>query len=74
MSAAYTIDQRWLRNRFGFTSADVRVAGRNLFMWTDYKGLDPEANLGGAEFLTQGLDYFNNPQSRALVLSITLNR
>ena len=52
----------------------MRVAGRNLNTWTDYTGADPEANIGGAEFLTQGLDYFNNPQSRSFVLSLTLNR
>ena len=58
----------------GFSSMDLRVAGRNLHTWTKYKGLDPEANLGGAEFLTQGLDYFNSPQVRSLVLSVGFNR
>ena len=74
LSAAYTFDQPWVRSRLGLTSFDLRVAGRNLATWTDYTGLDPEANIGGAEFLTQGLDYFNNPQSRSFVLSFTLNR
>ncbi len=58
----------------GFSSIDLRVAGRNLKTWTKYKGLDPEANLGGAEFLTQGLDYFNSPQVRSLVISLGFNR
>lgn len=58
----------------GFSSIDIRIAGRNLHTWTNYKGLDPEANLGGAEFLTQGLDYFNNPQVRSFVLSLSFNR
>ena len=58
----------------GFSSIDLRVAGRNLKTWTKYKGLDPEANLGGAEFLTQGLDYFNNPQVRSFVISLSFNR
>lgn len=74
LGVTYTLDQRWLHNLIGFSSADVRVAGRNLKTWTKYKGLDPEANLGGAEFLTQGLDYFNNPPTRSFVLSISLNR
>jgi TonB-linked SusC/RagA family outer membrane protein len=58
----------------GFSSIDVRLAGRNLHTWTKYTGLDPEANLGGAEFLTQGLDYFNNPQARSFVVSFSFNR
>ncbi|MHB1223048.1 MAG: SusC/RagA family TonB-linked outer membrane protein [Gemmatimonadaceae bacterium] len=73
LSVAYTFDQPWV-SRTGFNTLDLRVAGRNLAMWTDYTGLDPEANLGGAEFLTQGLDYFNNPFTRSLVVSLTFNR
>jgi len=74
LSLAYTLDQRWVRSLTGFSSADLRIAGRNLHTWTRYTGFDPEANLGGGEFLTQGLDYFNNPQVRSFVLSISLNR
>jgi TonB-linked SusC/RagA family outer membrane protein len=74
LSLSYTFDQAWLRNRFNFSAIDVRIAGRNLKTWTRYKGLDPEANLGGAEWVTQGTDYFNNPQTRSFVLSFSLNR
>ena len=74
LSLSYTFDQAWLRDRFNFSAIDVRIAGRNLKTWTRYKGLDPEANLGGAEWLTQGTDYFNNPQTRSFVLSFSLNR
>jgi TonB-linked SusC/RagA family outer membrane protein len=74
MSVAYTFDEAFVRNRLGFGSAVLRVAGRNLHTWTKYKGLDPETNLGGAEFLTQGIDFFQNPQTRSFVVSLTLNR
>jgi hypothetical protein len=50
------------------------VAGRNLHTWTDYTGIDPESNLGGAAVLIQGIDYFNNPQTRSFVISLGLNR
>jgi TonB-linked SusC/RagA family outer membrane protein len=74
LSLSYSFDQRWIRDRFNFSSIDLRIAGRNLKTWTRYKGLDPEANLGGAEWNTQGTDYFNNPQTRSFVLSFSLNR
>jgi len=74
LSLSYSFDQQWLRDRFNFSTIDVRIAGRNLKTWTKYKGLDPEANLGGAEWLTQGTDYFNSPQTRSFVLSFSLNR
>lgn len=74
LSLIYTLDQPWVRSRLGLSSALIRVAGRNLQTWTKYRGLDPETNLGGAEFLTQGFDFFQNPQTRSFVVSVTLNR
>ncbi|MFL5595416.1 MAG: SusC/RagA family TonB-linked outer membrane protein [Gemmatimonadaceae bacterium] len=74
LSLSYSFDQQWIRDRLNFSTIDIRIAGRNLKTWTKYKGLDPEANLGGAEWLTQGTDYFNNPQTRSFVLSFSLNR
>ena len=74
ISLTYTLDQPFLRSLTGFSSADIRIAGRNLKTWTKYRGFDPEVNLGGAEFLTQGLDYFINPPTRSFVLSFSLSR
>jgi len=74
LSVVYTADQPWIHSRLGLGSARIRIAGRNLKTWTKYKGLDPETNLGGAEFLTQGIDFFQNPQTRSFVVAITLNR
>ena len=74
LSLSYLMDQPWVRERLGFSSVDIRVAGRNLATWTDYTGLDPESNLGGAEYLTQGFDFFNNPQTRSFVVAFSFNR
>ena len=74
LSISFTLDQPFLKNLTGFGSADIRLAGRNLKTWTKYRGLDPEVNNAGAEYLTQGLDWFANPQSRSFVLSFSLNR
>jgi TonB-linked SusC/RagA family outer membrane protein len=74
ISLTYTLDTQMFKNLTGFSSADIRIAGRNLKTWTKYTGFDPEVNLGGAEFLTQGLDYFINPPTRSFVLSFSLSR
>ncbi|MBA2685815.1 MAG: SusC/RagA family TonB-linked outer membrane protein [Gemmatimonadaceae bacterium] len=74
VSVAYTFDGKWVPNLIGLTSIDLRLAGRNLATWTKYKGIDPETNLAGAAFATQGVDYFNNPQTRSIVVSVGLNR
>jgi hypothetical protein len=74
ISLGYTFDQPWVTRSLGLSSVDLRVAGRNLHTWTDYTGIDPESNLGGAAVLIQGIDYFNNPQTRSFVISLGLNR
>ena len=53
---------------------DVRIAGRNLKTWTKYSGLDPETSLGGSINRVTGVDYFNLPQTRSIVLTVGLNR
>ena len=74
VSLTYTLDKAWVRSVTGFSTVDLRIGGRNLKTWTKYKGYDPEVNLGGAEYLTQGLDYFINPPSRSFVLAFSFNR
>jgi TonB-linked SusC/RagA family outer membrane protein len=74
VSLGYTFDQPWVSRLLGFSSMELRVAGRNLHTWTDYTGIDPETSLLGAASPVRGVDYFNNPQSRSYVFSLTLNR
>ncbi len=74
VAISYTADQPFVRNTLGMSSMVLRLAGRNLKTWTDYTGLDPESNLGGAEYLTQGIDFFNSPLTRSYVFQVTLNR
>ncbi len=76
VSVSYTIDQPWVQRALGFSSIDIRLAGRNLHTWSNYTGYDPETNLGGAlsgALGAGGVDYFNNPQTRSFSVSITLN-
>lgn len=66
VSLTYTLPERLVR---GFQSASITVAGRELALWTHYRGLDPEVN----EFptgLTSGDQGIVPPLSRFVV---TLN-
>jgi TonB-linked SusC/RagA family outer membrane protein len=74
ISIGYTLDQRWVSRSLGFSSIELRVAGRNLASWNDYTGVDPETSLLGAATVVRGFDYFNNPQTRSWVFTLTLNR
>lgn len=74
ISLGYTFDQRAIRRYLGLGSIDLRVAGRNLAVWTKYTGVDPETNLGGAAVGASGIDYFNTPLTRSYAFTVSLNR
>ena len=74
VSIGYTFDQPWVSRSLGFSSIELRVAGRNLHSWNDYLGVDPETSLLGAASPVRGMNYFNNPQTRSWTFSLTLNR
>ena len=74
IALTYTFDQPWVAGRLGLSSFDVKLAGRNLKTWTKYSGWDPETNLAGSEVGITGVDFFNNPQTRSYILTLTLNR
>ncbi len=72
VSLSYNFDTPAIQ-RSGFSSLDLRLSGRNLWLNTDYSGIDPETNLGGVS-ASRGNEYFNNPQARSFVITIGLNR
>ena len=74
IALAYTFDQPWVQRQLGLASFEVKLAGRNLKTWTDYTGWDPETNLAGSEVGISGVDFFNNPETRSFVFTMTLNR
>jgi len=46
LSASYTLDAPAVRRYFR-DGVDLTLSGRNLVVWTDYSGYDPEINLFG---------------------------
>jgi TonB-linked SusC/RagA family outer membrane protein len=74
LSASYTLPASVAR-ALRASRASVTVAGRNLGLWTDFKGLDPEASFNGG---TRGgafgqWDQNVLPQLRQFVTTINLN-
>ncbi|WP_439481685.1 SusC/RagA family TonB-linked outer membrane protein [Cyclobacterium plantarum] len=72
ISLSYLINSAGFKNRTKFQSAEISVTGRNLFLWTDVSGIDPDTNYSGNIF-ARGYDYFNSPGSRSFLFSIKLN-
>ncbi|WP_034924452.1 SusC/RagA family TonB-linked outer membrane protein [Gillisia sp. CAL575] len=70
-SISYSLPGSLLDATF-LTSGSITASGRNLFLITDYPGIDPETNLTGSSNGI-GLDYFNQPNTKSYALTVKLN-
>ena len=49
---------------------NVYFSGRNLWLSTDYVGVDPETSLTGAGSNVGGFDYFNMPSTKSYIFGL----
>ena len=52
---------------------EVYTSGTNLYLKTNYKGIDPETSLTGAASNVNGFDYFNMPNVRTYRFGLKAN-
>jgi TonB-linked SusC/RagA family outer membrane protein len=70
LSLTVDVPERFV-TRFGAQSASIVLSGRNLALWSDYEGTDPEVNsYGGRNFVR--IDAYAAPMLRRLSASINL--
>lgn len=50
---------------------NVSATGRNLWIKTDYTGVDPENSLTGAGSNISGFDWFNNPGTKSYLFTLS---
>jgi hypothetical protein len=72
VSLAYRFEGPWAR-RLGVADMGIRLAGRNLYTWTDYSGIDPEINLFAASTVARGVDFATTPIPRTFVVGLDFN-
>ncbi len=76
-----SLNYRWnlKKSNIFIDYVDISVTGRNLWLQTDYPGVDPETSLTGAGgdpeatggALT-GFDYFNNPSTKSYIFGFKI--
>ncbi|TKG94205.1 TonB-dependent receptor [Puteibacter caeruleilacunae] len=71
VSLSYNVPRKYL-TKMGIQSANIQVAGKNLWTTTDYTGTDPEVSISGNS-LTRGVDYGTYPLPRTYVVSLKMN-
>jgi TonB-linked SusC/RagA family outer membrane protein len=70
VSVTVDVPQRYLRATRA-QSASIVLSGRNLAVWSDYEGVDPEVNsYGGRNFVR--IDAYASPPTRRLAAAINL--
>ena len=69
LTLTYRIQPNWLE-KIGVSSASLSATGRNLFVWTQFEGNDPDTNLTGVGS-ARGIDYFNNPGTKSYVFTLS---
>jgi len=72
VSINYKLASEGLKRATKLSSIDFSLNGRNLWLLTDWVGIDPETNLTGAGS-ARGLEYFNNPNTKSFVFSVKFN-
>ncbi len=71
LTLSYDLPSKWLEGTF-IDGISLSGFGRNLWLNTDYPGVDPETNLTG-DTNGIGLDYFNQPNTKSYGFNVKLN-
>ena len=69
LTLRYTFD---FKPDFMIKSLNVYFTGRNLWLQTDYPGVDPETSLTGSGSNNTGFDYFNNPGTKSYIFGLNV--
>jgi TonB-linked SusC/RagA family outer membrane protein len=72
VTLSYRITRKHLPKFLGLSSVNVEVSGRNLWVNSKLKTIDPDSNLEGSGS-GRGIVYFNNPGSRSYLFTLKLN-
>jgi TonB-dependent starch-binding outer membrane protein SusC len=72
VTLTYRMPETWLAS-MGVQSATLSLAGRNLFRWTDYPGLDPEGMYRNdlSDSALRAHNFFDTPLPRQIVFGIS---
>lgn len=69
ISLSYALPETLLES-IGVRSLSLELAGRNLYTFTDYSGLDPETNMFGTSTVARGTDFATYPNPRTFSFGV----
>jgi hypothetical protein len=69
----YKLNSAGFRKATKLNSVSFNFTGRNLGLWTNYVGVDPESNQTQAGSQARGEDWFTNPSTKSYVFSVRIS-
>ena len=71
MKLSYTVPRPLTRKAL-MDRVTVYISGDNLVTFTNYRGYDPEVNIGGGSSSAMGIDQGVFPHARTYILGATI--
>jgi hypothetical protein len=72
VTLAYRLAPKSLKRIAGVDYIDFELSGRNIWVMSELKNIDPDSNLEGSK-TARGIVYFNNPGTRSYLFTLKLN-
>ncbi|MGM5470948.1 SusC/RagA family TonB-linked outer membrane protein [Flavobacteriaceae bacterium LMO-SS05] len=70
LTLTYSLGQNIL-DKLKLSAVNFSVTGRNLVLWTDVIGNDPDKNFAGVGN-SRGLDYYTNPSTKSYMFNLNI--
>jgi TonB-linked SusC/RagA family outer membrane protein len=75
LSLTYSLPSEFLKRSKIFKAASITATGTNLWLWTNYSGMDPEVSAAGAGVIgsgSVGVDYAGVPATAGVTFGLNL--
>ena len=70
LTLTYSLGQNLL-GKLKLSAVNFSITGRNLVLWTDVIGNDPDKNFAGVDN-SRGLDYYTNPSTKSFLFNLNI--
>jgi hypothetical protein len=69
---SYRLPKTWLKP-LGITDFKLNFTAQNLYVWTNYTGMDPEVSIGGSSIYSIGYDHTRAPKAKEFAFGATVS-
>jgi hypothetical protein len=71
LTLSYNFNKEKLK-ALGLSDLKLHLTAQNIFVWTNYTGMDPEVSIGGSNIYLVGYDQTRAPKAKDVSLGMTI--